>query len=85
MLRDDVKPISVDDHVVEPPHVFVDHIEPKFRDRAPRIVDRDGRRGLALGGPLLPPELPGERANATVPRAASPVAATISTRGATRT
>jgi len=45
MLRDDVQPISVDDHVVEPPHVFVDHIEPRFRDRAPRIVDREGVEG----------------------------------------
>jgi predicted TIM-barrel fold metal-dependent hydrolase len=45
MLRADVQPISVDDHVVEPSHVFVDHIEPKFRDRAPRIVDRDGVEG----------------------------------------
>ena len=45
MLRDDVQPISVDDHVVEPAHVFVDHIDPKFRDRAPRIVDRDGAQG----------------------------------------
>ena len=45
MLRDDVQAISVDDHVVEPPHVFVDHIEPKFRDRAPRIVERDGAEG----------------------------------------
>ena len=42
MLPDDVQPVSVDDHVVEPSHVFADHIEPKFRDRAPRIVDRDG-------------------------------------------
>jgi predicted TIM-barrel fold metal-dependent hydrolase len=45
MLRDDVQPISVDDHVIEPAHVFVDHIEPKFRDRAPRIVERDGTQG----------------------------------------
>jgi predicted TIM-barrel fold metal-dependent hydrolase len=45
MLRDDVQPISVDDHVVEPPHVFTDHIEPRFRDRAPRIVDRDRVQG----------------------------------------
>ena len=45
MLRDDVQPVSVDDHVVEPSHVFVDHIEPKFRDRAPRIVDRDDVQG----------------------------------------
>jgi predicted TIM-barrel fold metal-dependent hydrolase len=45
MLLDDVQPISVDDHVVEPPHVFVEHIEPRFRDRAPRIVERDGAEG----------------------------------------
>ena len=45
MLRADVQAISVDDHVIEPPHVFVDHIEPKFRDRAPRIVERDGAEG----------------------------------------
>ncbi len=45
MLRDDVQPISVDDHVIEPAHVFADHIEPKFRDRAPRIVERDGDQG----------------------------------------
>jgi predicted TIM-barrel fold metal-dependent hydrolase len=45
MLRDDVQPISVDDHVVEPPGVFVDRIERRFRDRAPRIVDRDGVEG----------------------------------------
>ena len=45
MLRDDVQPISVDDHVVEPPHAFVDHIEPKFRDRAPRIIEQDGAQG----------------------------------------
>jgi len=45
MLSTDVQPISVDDHVVEPAHVFVDHIESKFRDRAPRIVDRDGVEG----------------------------------------
>src|SRR5439155_12558116 len=45
MLRDDVQAISVDDHVVEPSHVFVDHIEPRFRDRAPRIGERDGAEG----------------------------------------
>lgn len=45
MLRDDVQLISVDDHVVEPAHVFTAHIEPKFRDRAPHIVDRDGVEG----------------------------------------
>jgi predicted TIM-barrel fold metal-dependent hydrolase len=45
MLRDDVQLISVDDHVVEPPDVFIDHIDPKYRDRAPRIVEQDGAEG----------------------------------------
>lgn len=45
MLRDDVQPISVDDHVIEPAHTFVDHIDPAFRDRAPRIVERDRAQG----------------------------------------
>ena len=45
MLTADVQPISVDDHVVEPPNVFVDHVDPKYRDRAPRIVERDRAQG----------------------------------------
>ena len=45
MLRDDVQLISVDDHVIEPSHVFVDHIDPRFRDRAPRIIERDDAEG----------------------------------------
>lgn len=32
------KPISADSHVTEPPHCYVDHIDPLFRDRAPRLV-----------------------------------------------
>lgn len=34
--------ISVDDHVVEPPHVWQRHISPKYRDRAPKVVCDDG-------------------------------------------
>jgi predicted TIM-barrel fold metal-dependent hydrolase len=45
MLRDDVQLVSVDDHIVEPANVFVDHMEAKFRDRAPHIVERDGDQG----------------------------------------
>src|SRR4029077_12360260 len=45
MLPEDVQAISVDDHVIEPPNVFVDHIEPRFRDRAPRIVERGDVQG----------------------------------------
>ncbi|MGF1597060.1 MAG: amidohydrolase family protein [Acidimicrobiales bacterium] len=30
-------PISADSHIVEPPDCYVDHIDPAWRDRAPRI------------------------------------------------
>jgi hypothetical protein len=36
------KIISVDDHVVEPPHVWQTWLPAKFRDRGPRIE----RRGI---------------------------------------
>ncbi|MDX1649767.1 MAG: amidohydrolase, partial [Myxococcota bacterium] len=29
--------ISADSHITEPPGTYVDHIDPKFRDRAPRM------------------------------------------------
>lgn len=35
--------ISADSHVAEPPDLWEKHIEPRFRDRAPRVV-RDGDR-----------------------------------------
>jgi len=43
VLTEDTKLISVDDHVIEPAHTFVDHIAPRFRDRAPRIVSPEPR------------------------------------------
>jgi predicted TIM-barrel fold metal-dependent hydrolase len=33
--------VSVDDHVVEPAHVFVDRLPSAYRDRAPRIIEDD--------------------------------------------
>lgn len=39
--------ISADSHIVEPPNCYIDHIEPKFRDIAPRIV-RTERGGDAF-------------------------------------
>ncbi len=54
MLPEDVQPISVDDHVVEPPNTFVDHIEPRFRDRAPRIVEQGAAQGWLWEGRFYP-------------------------------
>jgi predicted TIM-barrel fold metal-dependent hydrolase len=31
--------ISVDDHVVEPPHVFEEYMSPRLRDRGPQLVE----------------------------------------------
>jgi predicted TIM-barrel fold metal-dependent hydrolase len=38
MDAEDLILISVDDHVVEPPEVFDNHIPVKYKDRAPRVV-----------------------------------------------
>jgi predicted TIM-barrel fold metal-dependent hydrolase len=55
VLPSDTKLVSVDDHVVEPPHVFVDHIAPKYRAEAPRIVEREeGRQGWEWEGRFYP-------------------------------
>lgn len=35
--------ISADSHILEPPNCYIDHIEPKYRDIAPKIVRPDGR------------------------------------------
>jgi predicted TIM-barrel fold metal-dependent hydrolase len=34
-------PISSDSHIVEPPNCYVDYIDPKYRDIAPRVVKND--------------------------------------------
>ena len=37
----DWRPISADSHITEPPNCYVDHIDPAFRERAPRVVSMD--------------------------------------------
>ena len=32
--------VSVDDHVVEPPGLFDNHLAPQWKDRAPRLVKK---------------------------------------------
>src|ERR687892_73304 len=43
MNIDDMIMVSVDDHVVEPPHVFEGRLPAKYRDLAPQFVTRDDR------------------------------------------
>src|ERR1700734_4226155 len=33
--------ISVDDHIIEPPDLFVNHLAAKYQDRAPKLVRND--------------------------------------------
>ena len=39
------KLISADSHIVEPPDMYADRIEPKFRDRAPKMERRKTPNG----------------------------------------
>jgi len=41
----ELRPISADSHIVEPPHCYVDFIDPKFRDRAPRVINDEESGG----------------------------------------
>src|SRR5271168_2644409 len=38
MTKDDMILISVDDHIVEPPDMFKNHLPKKYADEAPRLV-----------------------------------------------
>lgn len=47
--------ISVDDHVVEPPHTFAGRLPAKLADRAPAVVERaDGSQAWVFEGNELP-------------------------------
>lgn len=39
------KLFSVDDHIIEPPHVWVERLPEKYRDAGPRVVEIDGKQG----------------------------------------
>ncbi|MFF3580782.1 amidohydrolase family protein [Streptomyces mirabilis] len=41
MDRDDLVLISVDDHIIEPPDMFVNHLPERYKDDAPRLVHQD--------------------------------------------
>ena len=60
--------ISADGHVCEPPNCYVDYIEPKYKDVAPRIVEQpDGKDAFVVHGMKRPVPL-GEKYMNTFPR-----------------
>lgn len=45
------KMVSADSHITEPPNCYVDYIDPKFRDRAPRVnTNEQGGHFFAIEG-----------------------------------
>ncbi len=55
MNLDDMILISVDDHIVEPPDMFDQHLPAKYRDRAPHVVrKKDGTDVWEFEGTRVP-------------------------------
>lgn len=48
------KLFSVDDHIVEPAHTWVDRVPARFKDRAPRVIDYEGRQAWAFEDTIEP-------------------------------
>lgn len=44
MLPTDARLMSADDHMIEPPHLWVERVPAKFRESCPHIVEVDGRQ-----------------------------------------
>jgi predicted TIM-barrel fold metal-dependent hydrolase len=44
VLPADTRLMSADDHMIEPPHLWVDRVPQRYRERCPRIVEVDGRQ-----------------------------------------
>src|SRR6476619_7655133 len=54
MRAEDLSLVSVDDHVVEPPTLFDNHLPAKWLDRAPKSVHRDGIDVWEYEGSTIP-------------------------------
>ncbi|MBO0879593.1 MAG: amidohydrolase [Mycobacterium sp.] len=57
MKFDDMVLISIDDHVIEPPDMFKNHVPTRWADRAPRVVHNENGtdQWIFEGGPLGAP------------------------------
>jgi len=55
MKMDDMILVSVDDHVCEPANMFDEHVPPKWKDKAPRLVHKaDGSDVWVFDGNQIP-------------------------------
>ncbi|MBA2282925.1 MAG: amidohydrolase [Actinomycetota bacterium] len=55
MHADDLIMVSVDDHLVEPPDLFLEHLPAKYRDQAPTVVTQpDGSDVWKFNGATIP-------------------------------
>ncbi len=54
MRPEDMILVSVDDHVVEPPDMFEQHLSPEWKARAPKVVSRSGSEMWVFEGQPIP-------------------------------
>jgi hypothetical protein len=54
MKMDEMVIISVDDHAVEPPEAFIRHYPEGKKDRAPKIIDKNGQDVWLWNGQVYP-------------------------------
>src|ERR1700761_2475074 len=47
--------ISADSHMMEPANLWVDRLDERFRDKAPRVIKGEGKAGYIFVAPDLPP------------------------------
>ncbi|MDB5985171.1 MAG: amidohydrolase family protein [Nevskia sp.] len=51
---DDLILVSVDDHLIEPPDLFANHIDAQYKSRAPRVERKNGRDFWTFEGKVYP-------------------------------
>lgn len=47
--------ISADSHMLEPADLWVERLEKRFRDQAPRVIKNEGKPGISFIAPGIPP------------------------------
>ena len=46
--------ISADSHMMEPGDLWVDRLDEKFKDRAPRVIKKEGKSNFVFVAPGVP-------------------------------